>query len=207
MPIWLKQAMTAPSKLRYVQRLRDSAKSNQVLLVNIATTVGVSATGDMLQQYSAYFTDRLKWDGRRTGHMATSGLTLGVASHVFYRWLDGALPARTPAVIAAKVLVDQAFSPVLLALFLATLAVLERVSWRQFVREAADKGPRLLAAELAVWPVAQTLNFRYVAPRYRLVYVNCVSLGLDVYSSGVKYGDTQTDGVAGPNRRAQKGSK
>jgi len=85
-------------------------------------------------------------------------------------------------------LLDQVInSPITIATFFMTLAVLEKSSANEFITELRAKSWRLYLAEWVIWPPAQLINFFWLPLKYRVLYDNTISLCYDIYTSYVKH--------------------
>lgn len=177
--------------LRSLKVFHKKAFSPKYLLyTNVCISISLSSVGDFLeQQYELYTKDIEIYSPKRTFHMALSGLTVGIACHYWYRFIDARIPGRSLSIVLRKVFWDQIIcSPIVISTFFITLGILEQTSKDKIVAEIKEKAWRLYLAEWTVWPPAQIINFYFLPNKYRILYDNTISLGYDVYTSKVKHG-------------------
>ncbi|KAM6041435.1 mpv17-like protein 2 isoform 2-T2 [Chlamydotis macqueenii] len=145
-----------------------------LLLTNTASCGALLAAGDALQQ---------AWQRRRrhhpdaqlqvarTGRMFAVGCSMGPLLHYWYLWLDAAFPARGVRglkTVLKKVFIDQLVaSPAMGAWYFFGIGTLEGQSLEESWEELKEK----------FWEFY----------KYRVAYVNAVTLGWDAYLSYLKY--------------------
>ncbi|XP_044270765.1 mpv17-like protein 2 [Tribolium madens] len=169
--------------------ISTSFSDKYLLYTNVALSGTLSGLGDILEQNYEMLTDDLEnWNKTRTRNMSVCGISIGVICHYWYNYLDRKLPGYTIGTVCKKIIIDQIVcSPVCITTLFVTCAILERKSTKELVKEIKEKAWILYAAEWAVWPAAQFINFYFLPTRFRVLYDNTISVGYDVYTSYVKH--------------------
>uniref|UniRef100_A0A1B0CQT8 Uncharacterized protein n=1 Tax=Lutzomyia longipalpis TaxID=7200 RepID=A0A1B0CQT8_LUTLO len=186
-----REGLKALSRTPVVQKIitghRKAFSLKYLVFTNVAISMTLSATGDMLeQQYQKKFGQHPRWDRQRSLRMGVTGITVGVVCHYWYNFIDNFLPGRTLRLVLKKVVLDQIIgSPLVISTLFVTLGLLDGQSRSEIVDEMKQKFIRLYTAEWIIWPPAQIINFLWLPSKYRVLYDNTISLGYDVYTSRV----------------------
>ncbi|XP_076008917.1 mpv17-like protein 2 [Genypterus blacodes] len=169
--------------------LRPLFKGRNLLMTNTLSVGGIMALGDFLQQSRELHQGKsLVRDWRRTGCMFAVGCSMGPALHYWYTWLDRVYVGTALKTVGKKVLVDQAVaSPVFGVWFFVGMSVTEGHTLLAGLQEFKDKFWEFFKADCCVWPPAQLINFYFVSPKFRVVYISVVTLGWDTYLSYIKH--------------------
>eukprot|EP00088_Acartia_fossae_P045040 TRINITY_DN4813_c0_g1_i4.p1 TRINITY_DN4813_c0_g1~~TRINITY_DN4813_c0_g1_i4.p1 ORF type:complete len:229 (+),score=24.83 TRINITY_DN4813_c0_g1_i4:98-784(+) len=104
--------------------------------------------------------------------------------HYWYRFLDTKYPANTTKVVMKKVGLDLVvLGAPLYAAFYAFICALEGYKAQDIIKELKSKLLATLAAGAVFWIPAQTVNFRYVPPTGRILYISvCTFVEVNILS-------------------------
>jgi len=163
------------------------------LITKTITSGILFLTGDILCQSVENKHDiESKWDYPRMFRMTFFGAAfLGPFGHLWYKLLDSKLPHTSTNSIIKKVAADQLiFGPIFNAAFLVIMPVLERKTLPEAIDNVKDKFVTVYAVECAVWPPLQAINFKYISPMNRVLFVSGLTIPWNTFLSFVEHNDT-----------------
>nr|XP_060610846.1 mpv17-like protein 2 [Anolis sagrei ordinatus] len=162
-----------------------------LIITNTVSCGVLLGTADIIQQsLERRRNPALKWDADRMLHMFITGCTMGPPLHYWYVLVDKITPGKGMQhikIVLLKVAIDQAFAPFFGCWYFTTMGLLQGHSLADSLKEFKEKFWDYFIAELTVWPAAQLLNFLFLQPKYRVIFVNMVTLGWNVYLSYLKH--------------------
>jgi protein Mpv17 len=129
--------------------------------------------------------DGKPYDAMRTLRMGTFGFLIhGTTGHYFYGFLDSKLPGTAPLTVATKVAIDQTiWNPIFGLMFFGYLNVVEGKSLDDYVNKIKADLKTAVMGSWAVWVPAHTINFAFIPPSQRLLYINSIQIGYNVFLS------------------------
>lgn len=124
----------------------------------------------------------------RTRNMITVGLIQGPFHHYFYSLLERFVPGKNASSVVKKTCIDQVIaSPICLAIFFIGLSALEERKTKELFFEIKSKFIETYKVDCCFWPPSQLINFLFVPMRYRVMYINFMTMFYDIFLSHTKY--------------------
>jgi len=94
------------------------------------------------------------------------------------------MPGTAPLTVASKVAIDQTiWNPIFGLMFFGYLNVMEGKSFDDYVAKIKADLQTAVMGSWVVWVPAHTINFAFVPPSQRLLYINTIQIGYNVFLS------------------------
>lgn len=156
----------------------------QPLLTKALTSLTGFTLGDILAQNFVEGSDK-PYDIMRTVRLGSFGFLIhGTTGHYFYGFLDGKLPGTAPITVATKVAIDQTmWNPIFGCMFFGYLNLMEGKTLDDYVNKLKADLKTAVMGSWAVWVPAHTINFAFIPPSQRLLYINSIQIGYNVFLS------------------------
>jgi len=184
---------------KFVGNVFKTMFTKHLLVTNTIVSGSLMGLGDYAQQSLERWTgNRAKndHDWKRTGRMTTVGLIAGPFVHGWYKFLDSALKGTSKSIIVKKVLADQLVAaPSLLAGFFLGMGMLEGKSLALCVNELKEKFLFVFMIDCTFWPPLQVINFCFLPPHLRVLYVSSMVFFWDTFLSYAKHKDLNKESI------------
>ncbi|KAK9832036.1 hypothetical protein WJX81_000378 [Elliptochloris bilobata] len=180
------QATPAPdSPLGRFWRFYNNALERHPVAVKSATSFVGFLLGDVLAQTIV----GADFDVARTLRLVLFGMFMdGPVGHVWYTVLDrNVFPEdpRSNKAVVVKMLLDQLlWAPVFSCVFFTFIHLLQGHP-ENILPAIQSKLVPMMIANYAVWPIAHIINFKFVPPQQRILYINCCQIAWSAYLSNL----------------------
>ncbi|CAL8108527.1 unnamed protein product [Orchesella dallaii] len=162
---------------------------------NTLAGAGLFIVGDVIEQKLELRSKIInEYDTGRLTRIGLIGLFEGPPHYIFYKYLDQYLPGRSFSTIGKKILTDQLIAcPMFSIQFFMGMSFLEGKSLPECWAEFKKKFPTVYLIDWLLWPPCQFINFYLIPNRYRVLYVNTVTVAWNVFLSYMKHYDQHED--------------
>jgi len=118
------------------------------------------------------------FDFQRSITLASFGFFFhGPMGHVVYDNLDQIIVGTGPKQIAAKIFVDQVlWCPIFMVCYFTYLGLANGDAVATILEKLHNDLFIAILGSWKLWPVAHAIQFRYVATKHRIVYINCIEV-------------------------------
>uniref|UniRef100_A0A7S4HXI7 Uncharacterized protein n=1 Tax=Vannella robusta TaxID=1487602 RepID=A0A7S4HXI7_9EUKA len=177
----------------------DRCIRQRPVLTKAVTSATLMGVGDTLSQYAEQRDqEEFRVDFARCARMAVIGSAIGPTLHYWYGTLDRFITATGSKGALAKLAFDQAlFAPFIIAAVTTAIGVSEGKNWDQLKHLLSNNYPEALKINYYIWPLANFINFNYVPPGFRVLFVSSLSMVWNAILSNIAHKNHQShEGIA-----------
>lgn len=172
---------TIVSKLKSVTH---TLFTKHLFVTNTAIGIFFIGAGDVLQQnIERKLYEGKTFEKKRTGNMMLAGSVFGSLGHFWYTFLDTKFPGQTVKSVSKKLLLEMVVGPPIFFCFFLGIGFLEKKPIENSIQEFKKNFLVICFADWVVYAPLQAVNFFYVPPKYRVLYVCVLCLAYDVFLS------------------------
>mmetsp|Transcript_644 Transcript_644/g.1201 ORF Transcript_644/g.1201 Transcript_644/m.1201 type:complete len:186 (-) Transcript_644:658-1215(-) len=158
----------------------------------LATKTATSTVGFMLGDVIAQIPDLRdgkKYDFARTARLMAFGAFIhGPVGHYWYGFIDKTImptKATSGIAVATKTAIDQIlWAPIFTSVFYASMEALKGTPENAIPTIKEKLWPTMLV-NWQVWPLAHLINFRFIPSSQRILYINTIQVGYNVFLSSM----------------------
>lgn len=157
-------------------------QSKPVIAKALTSLVGFGI-GDTLAQCCVE--KKKSFDWMRLLRFSSAGLLFhGPMGHWFYGSLDSLIPGASARKVAIKVFIDQTVhAPIFGTVFFSYLAAMEGKGPVMVAKRVKHELMTQLTGSWKVWPLAHAVNFAFVPTNQRILYINSIQIGYNMFLS------------------------
>jgi len=173
------------------------------VFTHVFTSMGLFVAGDAIYQLME---KKEKFDIPRMARMAVDGgFCLGFVGGYWYHFLDHRIESEKPKALITgavaeiakvdlrtifkKVALDQlCFAPLFYVGFYALMPLLERKTPKESIDNVKKNWLHTYAMDMAFWPAAQYVNFRYFPTQQRVLFVSALCIPWNAFLSSMQFG-------------------
>lgn len=165
----------------------DRCVQKRPILVKSLTSAVLMGVGDSISQFiEQRDEEEIQIDFFRVGRMTIIGSTFGPLLHFWYGWLDKTIKFTGSKGALSKVLLDQGlFAPSFLAFITITIGASEGKNTQELKEIMSNNYFTALKINYYIWPLANFINFNFVPPGFRVLFVSTLSVGWNAVLSNI----------------------
>jgi len=160
----------------------NEALDKKPLITKAMTSLVGWAAGDAIAQI---FIGKGAFDLKRFLTLSAFGVLYhGPSGHYFYNWLDKQIEGKDFKAVFSKVAIDQIlWCPLFMIVYFSYLGLIAGDSFSVIGNKINADLLTAIQGSWKVWPFVHLINFRFIQNKHRLLFINSIQIGFNVFLS------------------------